>query len=53
MRLRCMHSLTTCIFFITFMFPRLRDETVFHILHILSIHASGGQALFKYKFLYY
>ena len=52
MRLRRMHSLTTCIFFITFMFPRLRDETVFFILHILSIHAYGGQALLKYKFLY-
>ena len=37
MRLRRMHSLTTCIFFITFMFPHLRDEMVFLILYILSI----------------
>ncbi len=38
MRLRRMHSLTTCIFFITFMFPRLQDERFFIILNILSIH---------------
>jgi len=37
MRLHRMHSLTTCIFFIIFMFPHLRDETVSLILPILYI----------------